>query len=88
MQLINQQKEHVEFADRSEPSRDLAKSPAKLPRHVMVELKNRYQFAQPPARDTRAVQCGDIAFGRTIDGRREMVEVLAEKIRSSAVHGV
>lgn len=85
-ELINQQHEHVEFPDRAKSPGHLAQAPAELSRDVRVELKQRNQFAQTPARHASLVKRAHVPFRCTIDGGCKTVEMLTEQLQAVNTH--
>ena len=65
-QLLYQEAQDIELANRPEPLCDFAETPAQPRGHFRVNLQNGKDFAQPPGRHSRLVQSPRVAFVKAL----------------------
>jgi hypothetical protein len=79
VQLVDQDQEHVELANRSETSRDLPQPAIELSRDVPGELQHRHELAQVPRRHARAVESGHVAGFERGERARETIDAAPQQ---------
>jgi hypothetical protein len=80
MQLVYQEEQNVGFTNTSEAARHFSQAARQLPRRRLVELEDRQQFAEPPRRDSRAVDGADFARFDAVQRPDQPVEAGFEQI--------
>jgi hypothetical protein len=76
--LVNQKRQHVQFADASKLFGDATELPSELPARLAIELEERRYFAKTARGDSRPVQGLDAALSDLRQFASEILEAFPE----------